>query len=90
MGPGNLIWNILAGVVGVLVGGFAVVLVERLLARSRLERANLSIEQMLEEAQTKVREIQLQAEKEALRARNDAEADVQKRLQELRREDERL
>jgi ribonuclease Y len=85
----HIAW-IVAGVLGILVGGLAVVIVERLLAKSRLERANIAITQMLEEAQTRAKEIELVAEREALKARNEAESEVQKRLQELRREDERL
>ena len=87
---GNVIWIALAGIVGLIAGGAAVIVVERLLAKSRLEHAKMAIVKMHEEAETKTRQIELAAEKDALDTRNRAEAEVQRRLQELREEDERL
>jgi ribonuclease Y len=87
---GNIIWIIVAGIVGILLGGVAVIVVERVLASSRLEQTKMTIVKMIEEAQTKAKETELAAEREALNTRNQAEADVQKRLGELRKEDERL
>jgi ribonuclease Y len=90
MGGLNAIWIILAGVVGVLVGSITVILVQRVLAKSKLERAELAVAKMVEDAQTRSKEIELAAEKEALQARNRAESEARRRLQDLRREDERL
>jgi ribonuclease Y len=87
---GDIIWTIVAGIAGILVGSVAVVVVERLLSRSRLEQSKIATTKMVEDAQTRAKEIELAAEKEALNTRNKAEADVQRRLQELREEDERL
>jgi ribonuclease Y len=87
---GDIIWTIVAGIAGILVGGIAVVVVERLLSRSHLEQSKMTTTKMVEDAQTRAKEIELAAEKEALNTRNKAEADVQRRLQELRQEDERL
>jgi ribonuclease Y len=90
MGSGNVVWIIVAGVVGVLIGGVVVTVVERLLAQSRLDRAKLEVNALMEEAQTRAKEIELEAEREALDARNKAEAEYQKRQRELREEDSRL
>jgi ribonuclease Y len=90
MGSGQVIWIVLAGVVGVLVGGAGVIVVERVLLRSKLERSQTRADQLVEEAETRAVEIELSAEREALRARNEAEKENQRRLQELRREDERI
>ncbi len=90
MGPGHVVWIILAGVVGILIGGVATIVVERVLARSKLDRARMTAAQVMEEAERQATEIELAAEKEALRTRNQAEQENQRKLQELRREDERL
>ncbi len=90
MGSGYVIWIVLAGIVGILAGGAGVIVVERVLGRSKLERAEAKADQLVEEAETRAVEIELAAEKEALRARNEAERENKKRLQELRREDERI
>jgi ribonuclease Y len=90
MGPGNIIWIVVAGIVGVILGSGVVLLVERTIAESRLDRANAKVNQILEEAQNKAQTIELTAEKAAIAARNQAEAEMQKRTQELRQEDERL
>ena len=87
---GDIIWIIVAGVAGILVGGAAVIVVERVLSRSRLEQTKMTTTKLVEDAQTKAKEIELAAEKEALNTRNKAEAEIQKRMQELREEDERL
>jgi ribonuclease Y len=90
MGLGHWIWNILFCAAGILVGGAGVLVVQRLLAKSRLEQAELSAIQLTEEAERRANEIELAAEKEALRRRNEAEQEYQRKAQELRREDERL
>jgi ribonuclease Y len=89
-GPIHIIWIILAGIAGVLVGGLTVIFVERTLAQSRLERAQASAAQALDEAQRRAQEIELEAEKAALQVRDEAEAQTQKKREELQREDERL
>ena len=89
MGP-RVIWIILAGIAGALAGSAIVLVVQRILGKSRLESANLEASKMTQDAQTKAKEIELAAEKKALNMRNRAEADIQKRQQELRQEDERL
>ena len=89
-GPIHIIWTILAGIAGVLVGGLTVIIVERTLAESRLERAQASAAQAIDEAQRQVKEIELAAEKAALQVRDEAEAQGKKKREELQREDERL
>ncbi|MBN1642496.1 MAG: ribonuclease Y [Anaerolineae bacterium] len=90
MGPGCLIWIIVAGIAGVLLGSAVVIIVERAIGQSRLERSRLERDRLLEEAQAKATETQLKAEKSAIEARNRAEAEFKRRQQELREEDERL
>ena len=90
MGSINAIWVILAGVIGVLCGSFIVIAVERLLSKSKLEEAKATSTKMVRDAQTQVQEIELAAQKEALRIRNQADADAQEKLREQRREDERI
>ena len=87
---GCIMWIILASVLGAVLGGLGVILVENVIARSRLERAQMTATQMIEEAQNKAKEIELAAEKEALEVRGQAEEEIKQRLQELRREDQRL
>jgi ribonuclease Y len=90
MGIRDIVWILLAGLAGLVVGGITLWIVERVLARSSLERAKSKATQLLEEARTLAKQTELTAEKEALDARNEAEEEAQKRLQELRRQDERL
>ena len=90
MGPGSVIWIIVAGIAGVFIGSTVVIVVERLLGQSRLERAKLEVSSQIEEAQTRAKEIELQAERKALDARNRADAETKKQQQELRDEDSRL
>jgi ribonuclease Y len=79
-----------AGIAGVVLGSGVVLLVERTIAESRVERAQAKVNHILEEAENKAQAIELSAEKAAIEARNQAEAEMQKRAQELRQEDERL
>jgi ribonuclease Y len=79
-----------AGIAGAVLGGGVVLLIERTIAESSLDRAQAKVSQILEEAQNKAQAIELGAEKAAIKARNQAEAEIQKRTQELRQEDERL
>jgi ribonuclease Y len=92
VGPGALriVWIIIAGVVGILAGGGAVFLLQRTLGKSKLEQAEAQAQQLVDDAEKRVTEIELAAEKQALRMRNEAEEQAQKKLQDLRREDERL
>ena len=90
MGPDTAVWIILAGIAGVLLGSIGVIVMQRLIGQSRLERTQLERDRMLEEAQARAKETELSAEKDAIGLRNAAEAEVQKRQQELRGEDERL
>jgi ribonuclease Y len=84
------VWTIVAGVVGILAGGGVVVLFQRIFAKSKLEQAQATSQQLVDDAQKRVVEIELEAEKQALRTRNEAEEQAQRKLQDLRREDERL
>jgi ribonucrease Y len=90
MGLGYWISVGIACVVGILVGGIGVLIIERALAKSRLEQATQQAQQLTQEAERRAHEIELDAEKEALRRRNEAEQESQRKAQELRREDERL
>jgi ribonuclease Y len=84
------VWIIIAGAVGILAGGGIVIAVQRVFAKSKLEQAHLQSQQLVDDAQKRVVEIELAAEKQALRTRNEAEQQAQQKLQDLRREDERL
>jgi len=84
------IWIIVPGVVGILAGGGAMFLWQRLFAKSTLEQAQTKSQQLVDDAQKRVVEIELAAEKQALQTRNEAEEQAQRKLQDLRREDERL
>jgi ribonuclease Y len=84
------VWIIVAGVVGILAGGGAVFLWQRTFAKSTLEQAQTKSQQLVDDAQKRVAEIELAAEKQALRTRNEAEQEAQKKQRDLRREDERL
>lgn len=90
MGNLRIVWMIIAGIVGILAGGGAVYFVQRALAKDKLEQAKAQSQQLVDEAQKRATEIELAAEKQALQVRNDAEEQAQKKLQDLRREDERL
>jgi len=84
------VWIIFAGIVGILAGAGLVVLLQRLLGKSKLEQAETKSQQLVDDAQKRVVEIELEAEKQALATRNEAEEQAQRKLQDLRREDERL
>ena len=86
----SILWIIVAGIAGVSVGCVAVIAVERTLLRSKLEQARAESIKTVEEAETRAKQIRLDAESEAIKARNEADAELQKRMQELRREDQRL
>lgn len=90
MGAGNVIWIIVAGVLGAVAGGIIVALAERTLSGSQFKLAKVKAAQITEEAETTAKAIRVQAEEEAIQIRRQAEADSKKRLQELRQEDERL
>jgi ribonuclease Y len=90
MGPGNVMWVILAGVVGLVVGSIIVAVAERLFASSRLKLSKIKAEQTIEEADTRAKAIRVQAEEEAIQIRSQAESQNKRRLRELREEEERL
>ena len=90
MGPGHLIWIVVALIGGILLGVVGLLVVQRVFGKSRLEEATKNAQQLVAEAEIKANEIELAAEKEALRRLNEAEQENQKMLQELRREDQRL
>ena len=90
MGPGLVIWIVLALVVGLVAGGVGMHLVKERRAKLRLESARTSAQQVVDQAERQAKEIELAAEREALRIRGEAEQENNKKLQELRREDERL
>jgi ribonuclease Y len=90
MAAGRLIWIIVGCVVGLLLGGAGVFVVQHILGKSKLEEANKTAEQLVDAAELRANEVVLAAEKEALRRRDEAEQANQRKLQELLREDERL
>jgi ribonuclease Y len=83
-------WIVIACVAGILAGGTGVIVVERVLAKSKLEQANQEAGLIAQEAERRANEIELAAEKEAIRRLNEAEQENQRKAQELRKEDERL
>ncbi|MBN1935367.1 MAG: ribonuclease Y [Anaerolineae bacterium] len=90
MGPGSVIWIILAGVIGAFAGGAIVAIIERTNSSSQLKLARARAVQMTEEAETAAKAIRVQAEEEAIQTRNQAEVEGKRRMQELRQEEERL
>ena len=90
MGPGNIIAVIVAGIVGVVVGGLAITLIQRSLSSSHLKLTKMQISQMTEEAETRARAIRLEAEEQALQIRGKADLENKKRVRELHEEEERL
>ncbi len=86
----SVVWVILAGILGVFVGGVIVAVFERTFAGSQLRLAKAQAQQITEEANTAAKEIRVQAEEEAIEIRAQAEAESKKRMQELRQEEERL
>jgi len=79
MGPGSAVWIIVAGILGIVLGSAGVIVAQRSVGKSRLERAELERDRIVEEAQARAKETELAAEKEAIELRNAAEADAQKK-----------
>ncbi len=90
MGPGNVIWIIVAGVLGAILGGVIVAVAERSFSSSQLKMARAKATQITEEAETTAKSIRVEAEENAIQIRRQAEADSKRRMQELRQEEERL
>lgn len=81
-----LVTFLVAAIVGFAVG----YLVKQYLGASRVRAAEDRVDRLLAEAQTKQKEIVLQAQEEALRFRHQAEEENRRRRADLRRQEERL
>ncbi len=90
MGLGNIIPVVIAGLVGLVIGGVIVVIVERSWASSQLKLTKIRVSQMTEEAETEAKAIRVEAEEQAIQIRTQAEIESNRRIQELRQEEERL
>ncbi len=75
---------------GVLVGGVLGYFVKQYINESRLKSAQSEVERLLEEAQTRAREIELAARDESLKLLNAAEEQNRLQRREVQREEERL
>lgn len=82
---------IIGGAIVVLLLGFILgLLLSNYLSRSRVESAKAEAKRLLTEAQTKSKELVLAAKSEAIKIRDQAEAEIQKKRLDLQREEERL
>ncbi len=85
------LYLIIGGAIIALLLGFTLgFLLSNYLSRSRVESARAEANRLLAEAQTKSKELVLAAKSEAIKIRDQAEADIQKKRLDLQREEERL
>ena len=82
---------IIAGSVIALLGGLILgYLLNQYLGRSRVESAEVEVKRLLAEAQTESKELVLAAKDEALKIRDQAEAETKRKRRDFQKEDERL
>ncbi len=86
----DVIWTIVAAIMGLLLGGIGGYFVRQYLSESRIESAKTEAKRLLEEAQAKAKEIELAARDQALKLHNEAEKDHRQQRRELQREEQRL
>jgi ribonuclease Y len=86
----DVIWTIVAAIMGLLLGGIGGYFVKQYLSESRIESAKTEAKRLQEEAQAKAKEIELAARDQALKLRNEAEKDHRQQRRELQREEQRL
>jgi len=87
---GLLPWIVVSSVLSLSFGLIVGYLLNRYLSQARTESAEAEIKRLLAEAQTKSKELVLAAKDEALKFRDQAEADAKKKRLALQKEEERL
>jgi ribonuclease Y len=91
MGTGGFgLTHIVAILGGIALGIVLGYLIKHYLGRARLRSTRAQAERLLEEAQTKYKEMILAAKGEAIKIRDEAEADMQKKRGDLQKAEERL
>ena len=81
---------ILAAVGGLAIGGAVALLAWRLFIGHRIRAAHSKVEALLADAQTKHKEMLIEAKEEALKIKSQAEAEVHERRAELHRHERRI
>jgi ribonuclease Y len=87
---GNGLWIVIAAAAGAIAGGALGFFVRHYLVRSRVSKLQQQAEQLVQDAKKQGSEVVLAAKDEALKIRNDAEQELERRRNGLRREEERL
>ncbi len=77
-------------VVGLVVGVAALLVFQRLGGQSGIQQAETQVERLVVDAEAQARQISLEAKNDALKLQEDTERSLQKRRNELEREEERL
>lgn len=88
--PDRLGAFILVAIAGAIVGGGIGILIRNYLIRSKVSKLQQQAQQLVQESEQKGNEVILAAKDEALKIRNDAETELERRRNGLRREEERL
>lgn len=78
------------GLVGVVIGVLGAIFVTRYLQRSRIQSAERTAADILNEADRRKQEIQLEAKEEAIRIRREAESEIRERRNELKGAERRV
>jgi len=86
----NIIPIIIGLAVGMALGGAMGYTLYRYLAAKKIKAIEEQAEQLLNDARTRQKEIDLEAQDVALKLREEAEADIKNRRQEVQRQEQRL
>ncbi len=81
---------LVVGLVGVFIGVTGGIFIQQRITRQRLAAADRSATRILNEADTRQKEIQLEAKEEAIRIRNQAESELRERRHEIQRLEHRV
>lgn len=87
--PGMMPW-LIAGLIGIAAGFLIGYLIAQNAARAKQEKLQLTAKDIINKAEEESRQIQLDAKDAALKIAREAEVDLQKKRNELSREDDRL
>lgn len=83
-------WYVLAASVGFVLGGILVFFVWRIIIGRRTRAAQIEVEAILNDAQTKSKTMMLEAKEEAIKIKGQAESDARERRTELNKQERRL
>ncbi len=86
----NVIPIVIGLVVGLALGGAMGYTLYRYLAAKKIKAIEAQAEQLLNDARTRQKEIELEAKDVALKLREEAEADIKNRRQEIQKQEQRL